>query len=686
MRQLFYILVTLILVACGSDKEEPLESGVFRENFDLSIRPQDNFYLYVNGSWLKNTRIPDDRTSIGTFYELREKTKEDIKTMIDDLVELREKSMEGKSDAKLYDQTKLKREVKIADLYVSFMDVQQIEELKWKPLDNEFKKIDAIKTKSQMMGYFAESQQLGIDTPLGFYISVDAKKTSRYALHFWQSGLGLPDKSYYFNKEERYRFIRKNYLNHIQNMFALFGDPHPDEKATVMMTFETALAGYHWTRVENRNSVKRYNKLTIKNLSKLAPHISWKRYFKALNLPMNESVIVNQPSYVKGLDRVFQNKPLSDWKIFAKWKLMNAYASLLHEDVAAENFNFYGRELEGQQEQKPRWKRGVMFVNQSIGEIVGRAYVQRYFPEKSKVRMVELVKNLRKSYKESINDLTWMGTKTKRKAQQKLKTMTYKIGYPDRWHDYSKLEFQPQELVQNAMASSRFAYKLQLRKLEKPVQRWEWFMHPQDVNAYYSPKRNEIVFPAAILQPPFFNMAADDAVNYGAIGSIIGHEMGHAFDDQGARFDAYGMLKNWWTKQDQRAFQQKSQNLVSQYNRFQALPNVFVNGELTLGENIADLTGVTVAHEAYEMSLKKGFAKEIDGFTGEQRFFIGFAQIWRKQSTKESIMNRINLDPHSPPEFRTNGVLSNLDSFYKTYGVKQTDDMFLPKEQRVHIW
>ncbi len=650
-----------------------LSSGVDFDNFDRTVRPQDDFYSYVNGGWLKSAEIPGDRTSIGAFYDLREKSKEDVKAIIEEVAA--QKDLAEGSD-----------EQKVADLYRSYMDVETLNKLGVQPLEAELKKIAAIENKAQLAEYFAHSQIVGGGTPMAFYIGVDAKNSSRYATHIWQYGLSLPERDYYFNEEERFVNIRKAYVEHIEKMFNLAGFDNSKQAAQTVMALETAIAEHHWDKVAVRDSTKRYNKYELADLKTLAPNFNWDGYLKVLGGDKQPDIIINQPSFIEGLTGLVDSLPLDEWKTYLKWQLLTNYASLMSEELDQENFNFFSKTLNGQQEQEPRWKRGVSSVNSTLGEVVGKVYVKEHFAPEAKARMQELVENLRKAYGASIDELEWMSPETKVKAKEKLAKFNPKIGYPDQWQDYDALVIKSDELVGNKIRASRVEHDRQLAKLGGPIQKWEWFMTPQTVNAYYNPTMNEIVFPAAILQPPFFNMEADDAVNYGGIGAVIGHEMGHGFDDQGSKYDGEGNLKNWWTDSDLEKFQQLGKALVAQYNGYQVFDDLNVNGELTLGENIGDLSGATIAYKAYKMSLNGKEAPVVDGLTGDERFFIGFTQIWRAKFKEEAMRNRVATDPHSPAKFRAIGALSNMPEFYQTFEVKEGDEMYIPTEKQVKIW
>ncbi|QBF82045.1 M13 family peptidase [Shewanella maritima] len=653
--------------------EQALTSGIDFENIDKSVRPQDDFYLYVNGGWLKTAEIPGDRTNIGAFYDLREKAREDVKAIIEDVSAT--ENLEMGSD-----------EQKVADLYRAFMDVETLNKLGIKPIQPTLDKIAGLKDKAAITAFFGESQVNGGGTPLAFYINPDAKDSTRYATHIWQYGLSLPEKDYYFNEEERFVNIRAKFVEHIEKMYDLAGLPNGKQAAKTILALETAIAEKHWDVVEVRDSTKTYNKYQVKDLAKLAPNINWDGYLKALGGDKQADIIINQPSFVSGLSEVIGAHSLEDWKTYLTWNELTHSASNLTEALDTENFEFFSKTLNGQAEQEPRWKRGVSSVSNTLGEVVGKVYVKRHFVPEAKKRMTELVENLRSAYGASIDSLDWMSDATKVAAKDKLAKFNPKIGYPDKWKDYSKLTIAADDLIGNKVRAAQLSHAQSVAKLGQPIDKGEWFMTPQTVNAYYNPTMNEIVFPAAILQPPFFNLAAEDAVNYGGIGAVIGHEMGHGFDDQGAKFDGEGNMRDWWTEEDLKAFTEKGAALIAQYDGYQVYDDLNVNGELTLGENIGDLSGATIAYKAYKMSLNGKEAPVIDGLTGDERFFMGFSQIWRVKMKEEAMRNRVATDPHAPGHFRAIGALSNMPEFYETYGVKEGDKMYLPPEKRVKIW
>jgi endothelin-converting enzyme/putative endopeptidase len=671
-RVLCVALFVLVNVSCGQ-QAPPLTSGIELANMDMSVRPQDDFFRYVNGTWLETTEIPADRTSSGVFMDLRDKAREDVRAIIEDLSA--SEGLEAGTD-----------EQKVADLYNSYMDTDRLEELGMSPLAGELERIGAITDKDELSAYFAHARMHGIRNPLILYVSIDEKDSTRYAPYMWQAGLGLPDRDYYFREDERSVELREAYVAHIEKMFELAGFEDPAGSAERLMALETELASHHWTNVENRDSDKRYNLFAMDELGSLGSGLNWRAFFSTAGFEGEKDIIINQPSYIEGFNQVFAATSLDDWKTYLKWNLLNSLAEFLDSKFEEQDFDFYGRTLEGQQEMRPRWQRGANIVSRAIGEVIGKVYVSRHFKPEAKERITELVENLRAAYGEAIAELDWMTAETKEAALVKLERFTPKVGYPDRWEDYTKLEIVDGDLVGNIMRADLFQFELDRSKLGGPIRRWEWAMTPQEVNAYYNPPMNEVVFPAAILQPPFFNMAADDAVNYGAIGVVIGHEMGHGFDDQGSKYDPDGNLRNWWTDQDLEEFNKRTGALVEQFARFQVFEDLKVNGELTLGETIGDLSGLTIAYKAYQISLDGKEAAILDGFTGDQRFFMGIGQVWRFKTTDEAMRNRVQTDPHSPPEFRVNGPLPNMPEFMAAFDVQEGDWMYLPPDQRVKIW
>jgi len=671
-------LCSSILLIAGCNEQEVLStsvlsSGIDRGNMDTSIRAQDNFYQYTNGGWLKNSIIPDDKTAIGSFYDLRDEADNNVKVIIEELAAT--KGLKAGSD-----------EQKVADLFRSYMDKKGRDAAGITPIQSILDKINNLKDKNELANFFGKNQAIAIINPLELYIDVDAKDSSRYATHIWQSGLGLPDKDYYFNEAERFVKLRNGYIAHIEKMYTIAGLDNGNSVAKAIMSIETQLAKFHWTRVETRDSEKRYNKYEIANLNSITNAFNWQAYLTAQGVSKQQDIIINQPDFIKGFGDVFAQTSLADWKSYLTFHTLSNFSGSLTSALDNENFDFYSNQLRGRKEQRPMWKRGVSIVNQNLGEVIGKVYVGRHFTAEAKSRMSQLVENLRNSYGASIDDLEWMSIDTKKAAHVKLAAFTPKIGYPDKWEDYSSLNIKADDLIGNILRSGFVTHQKAVSKLGGAIRKWEWGMTPQTVNAYYNPTVNEIVFPAAILQPPFFNMEADDAVNYGGIGAVIGHEMGHGFDDQGSKYDEKGNLRNWWTDEDLAAFKLRADNLVTQYNDYAVFDDLNVNGALTLGENIGDLSGVTIAYKAYKASLNGKEAPVIDGLTGDQRFFMGYAQIWRSKIVEKSMRNRVTTDPHSPGEFRALGSLSNMTQFYQAFDLKEGDAMYIAPEKRVKIW
>lgn len=651
-----------------------LLSGIDGKHNDTQVKPQDDFYRHVNGVWLKNTEIPADKPSAGAFMDLREATIPQLHAIIEGLTKTKNKAG---SDAQ-----------KINDLYASFMDTAHIEALGQKPILDEFAKVDALSDKKQIPAFIAWLNRSGVGAPVDFQVHQDNKDSTKYVLDFGQSGLGLPDREYYLNDQDaKLKDTRAKYLKHIEKMLSLAGDKDAAKHAGDILALETELAKVQWTKVELRDPVKAYNKTEIGKLATLTPDFDWDAYLATLGVKGKiDYVNVSQPSYLTGFNKVLQEVSLDSWKTYFKWHLLTSAAAQLPKAFDEENFAFYGNTLQGVPQQEVRWKRGVRMANGSMGESLGKLYVAKHFPADYKARMEKLVNNLLLAFKQSVDTLDWMSPATKAEAQAKLATFMPKIGYPNKWRDYSGLQIVKGDTVGNLRRVAGFATQFELNKLGQPIDRDEWGMTPQTVNAYYNPEMNEIVFPAAILQPPFFNAKADDAVNYGGIGAVIGHEISHGFDDQGSQYDGKGNLRDWWTKEDHEKFATKTATLVKQYGAFSPIPGYFVNGELTLGENIADNSGLAIAYKAYKLSLGGKPAPVINGLTGDQRFFMGFAQVWRGKMRDATMIVRLKTDPHSPGEIRANGTLRNMSGFYDAYGVKDGDKMYLSPAERVSIW
>lgn len=668
-------LAMTLLAACGEQNKDAeqaaLVSGIDTSGMQTDVRPQDDFFRYVNGTWMEKTEIPADKSNYGAFNALADKAEADLRAIIE---EAAASNAEPGSDMQ-----------KIGDYYRAFMDEETIEKLGAKPVEPFLASIDALETHDDVMEKMAEYMGLGIRIPMYQYVGADAKNSTQYAFVLWQGGLGLPDRDYYLSDDAKFAGFRDAYVAHIADMLGKVGHPNPDEAAQRILALEAKFAEAHWTRVENRDDNKTYNKVAVAELNDYAPGFDWAAFLEKAGAGAATDVIVSQPSYFRAFAKMFAETPVETWKDYLRFSTLSSFAPLLSSEFVDANFDFYGKTLRGIQENRPRWKRGVSSVEGALGEVLGHIYVERHFSPEAKARMEELVDNLLQTFDASIDELDWMGEETKKAAHEKLSKFTVKIGYPDKWKDYSGLEVAADDLVGNEIRATRFEFQRQMDKIGQPVDRSEWFMTPQTVNAYYNPTTNEIAFPAAILQPPFFNLEADDAVNYGAIGGVIGHEISHGFDDSGATYDGDGNLRNWWTEQDLAEFQARGKALSEQYSQFSPIEGMYVNGDLTLGENIGDLSGLTVAYRAYKRSLNGQEAPVIDGFTADQRFFMGWAQVWRRKYREEELVNRLKTDPHAPAEYRA-GVVRNMPEFYEAFGVKEGDGMYLPPEKRVTIW
>ena len=678
----------LLLAACGKKPEpaapaatttpEPvaapaLSSGIDKANFDSSVRPQDDLYQAIDGNWLKNTAIPADRSNYGSFIKLADDAEAQLRIIIEEL-----SSKTGKTPGSI--------EQKVGDYYASFMDEATIEAAGLKPVEAELARIDALKDKAGLPAVMAELARNGVSVPLYPYIHQDSKDSTQYAGDFYQAGLGLPDRDYYLIDDAKFSGIRKAYLAHMQKLFELAGVADAAKSAKDVLALETQIAKVQWDKVDNRDPVKGYNPYEPAKLSALTSEIDWAAYLPAVGYGSLKQVLVSQPTYVTGLGKLIKSTPIETWRTYFKWHVLHGRAELLSKAFVDEDFAFNSKTLNGVEEIRPRWKRGVNGIETAMGEAVGQVYVERHFPAASKARMEALVKNLLKAYEGAIGNLSWMSDETKKAALVKLGKFSYKIGYPNKLRDYSKLEIVPGDVVGNSVRAAAFEYDRNLAKLGKPIDREEWGMTPQTVNAYYNPEMNEIVFPAAILQPPFFDPNAEDAVNYGGIGAVIGHEISHGFDDQGAQYDGDGNLKNWWSEEDNKKFKALGEALAKQYDSYEPIKGYHVNGKFTLGENIADLGGLTIAHEAYQFSQGGKEGPVIDGYTADQRFFMGWAQVWRRKYREENLLTRLKTDPHSPSEYRCNGTIVNVPAFADAYMVKEGDKLYRTPEQRIKIW
>jgi putative endopeptidase len=648
-------------------------SGVDLAAIDPSVRAQDDFFRHVAGTWLQATPIPADRASISASAELFEKTQLQLRTLVDAAV--REP---GTSQAR-----------QVGELYASFMDEAAVEKAGLRPLMPELAAIDAVTQPRQLGALIATLQRLGASMPVSYYVGQDARQATRYVPYLNQSGLGLPDRDYYLAlADARFKHSREQYLVYLAALLKLSGEADAQRAQTLaqdVLGLETELARAQWSGVQNREPVKTYNPLDRAGLAQLAPGIDWQSLFAEAGIK-SDTFIVRQPSYLTAVGTLMTSTPLSTWKAYARTHLLHAYAPYLGQAFVDARFAFVGTTLSGTSQNRPRWQRGVALVQDSLGEALGQLYVERHFSAESKARVERLVAALMAAYKDSINTLDWMSPATKKEAQAKLATFSPKIGYPQRWVDYSALKIARDDLLGNVKRARAFEAARDAAKLGAPLDRGEWRMTPQTVNAYYNATMNEIVFPAAVLQPPYFDASADDAVNFGAIGAVIGHEISHGFDDKGSQYDGQGNLRDWWTAQDRSRFAAKTRALVAQYAAYVPVPGYTLNGELTLGENIADNSGLAIAFKAYRASLGGRAAPVIDGLSGDQRFFFGFAQLRRGKARDEALLRQIKSDPHSPNEFRVNGVLRNHAAFYSTFDLKPGDKLYLPPQERVSIW
>lgn len=648
--------------------------GINTQFMDTQVSPRTDLFQYANGHWLKTTPIPADRAMYGIDALTQEKTALQLKNLVESLALHK---LEVGSD-----------EAKIAMLYQDYMNEEAIEQAGLKPIAPLLSDIHRLKFHRELAPLFAKLSKVGVGTPFDFAVMQDEKHADRYSLHLSQSELSLPDREYYLDKKEkRFQAIRKAFLKYAAGQLNRLRETHPLFAAQQILKLETSLARIQWNRVENRDPQKTYNPRSIKALKKMAPNLSWDAFLDAEALPSDPGlIVVGQPSYLIKLNSLIQHTPLSVWKTWLRWQVLRAYAPLLDQDLAQRQFAFESGVLRGVPEQKPRWKRALQFVEATMGEGLGHLYVAAYFPPTSKAKIQNMVDHLIAAYGESIDHLDWLSVATKQEAHKKLKYINAKLGYPQQWRDYSNLEFIGGNVAENFARAMAFESARNNAKLGQVVDRDEWMMTPQTVNAYYNPTLNEIVFPAAQLQEPYFDEKSDDAANYGNIGFIIGHELSHAFDDQGAQFDEIGNLRDWWTMEDHQAFNKKTALLVSQYSLVEPLPNVFVNGELTLGENIADNAGLTIAWKAYQASLEGKPAPVINGMTGAQRFYISYAQSWMGKLRDDDLLRLLKTDPHAPMDVRTNGAVRNQDAFHEAFGTQPGDALWLAPDQRVRLW
>ncbi len=679
---LVIIGIALLLGSCSNDSpdktketKEMTAKSIDPANMDTTVLPGNDFYMYANGNWIKNNPIAEEFSVYGSFHKL----DEDNTKMLKELFEEAQKSKDATPGSELQ---------KIGDFYASGLDTTAIENEKLKPLEPYFNEIENLKDSKDIMAMIAKMQTMECYPLFYIYSAQDEKNSEMVIAQFMQGGLGLPDRDYYLGDDEQSKMLRAEYVKYVNRILTLTGKFKTSDSQKIsdeIMKLETRLAKASMTRLDMRDPQKMYHKTDLAGLQKLVPEIDWAQYFTLIGKPGIKNININQPEFFKEAGKMLKATPVNTWKEYLKYKLVNSFADFLNNDFVQARFDFYGTVLSGKTKMKERWKRIVEVTSNLLGEAVGKIYVAKYFPPEAKTQMVELVKNLKSTMKEHIQNLAWMTPGTKQMAVEKLETINLKIGYPDKWRDYSGLEIKKQSYILNVIAANMFEFKRMVSEIDKPVDRAKWDMTPQTVNAYYSPNMNEIVFPAAILQPPFFNKDADDAVNYGGIGAVIGHEMTHGFDDQGRQYDKNGNLNDWWTPADADNFKKQTTPLTEAYNNFFILDSLHVNGELTLGENIADFGGVSISLDALKKTLK-GDEAAIDGFTPVQRFYLSFAEIWRQHIRNQELMRRLKEDVHSPARARVNVPVYHSDDFYTAFQVKESDSRFVPKNKRIQIW
>jgi putative endopeptidase len=647
-------------------------SGIDLDELDPTVRPQDDLFRHVNGKWIDRTEIPSDKARWGSFHVLAEEAENAVRAIITE-----------SQDADPGTETR-----KIGDVFASFMDTERIEALKLEPLAPLFAEVDAVGSIDDVLPTLARLERLGVRGLFQLFVDNDPGNPERYLVFVEQGGIGLPDESYY--REEKFAEIRAAYAAFVERMMTIAGASDADGSAHLIVDLETAIAARHWDNVRTRDSNATYNPMTWDEARALAAGADLAGWADALGAPDGAlaEIVVREPSFVSGVAELLTPEHLDAWRAWLRFQVLRSFAPYLHDEVVDTNFAFYGTTITGTPEIRERWKRGVSFVEGALGEAVGRVYVERHFPAESKTQMDELVVNLVEAYRQSIQALDWMSAETKVRALEKLDKFTPKIGYPSTWRDYSSLSLSADDLIGNVMATNEFEFQRELGKIGKPLDRDEWFMTPQTINAYYNPGFNEIVFPAAILQFPFFDPTRDAAANYGAIGAVIGHEIGHGFDDQGSQFDGDGRLIDWWTAEDKKAFEERTGALIAQYDALAPaqVPDHHVNGALTVGENIGDLGGLSIAWKAYVLSLDGAEPPVVDGLSGAERFFLSWAQAWQQKGRDAEVIRLLSIDPHSPNEFRCNQIVRNLDVFYGTFDVVETDALWLDPSERVTIW
>jgi putative endopeptidase len=648
------------------------KSGLDTGHFDHSVRFQDNLYTAANGSWQQSAKIPEDRSSWGINEELIEQSLDRVREL---------------SSRALLDNNSDVDAQRLSDFYASYMDEVTVQKLGLRPLQAELSEIAALQSSQAVVRELGKLQQIGVQSPLAFSVAADAKDSVHYAVYLSQAGLGLPNRDYYLGNDPHYVHARNEYLSYLKKLLELNEQNGANKRALAVLALETRLAKVQWTETRNRDDKATYNKFKRQQLEALFKELPWRSLLSGAGVSDQvDYVILQQPSYAKALAKIINTTSVPVWRDYLTLHLIDTFALALPESFVNASFVFHEKKLNGHTTQSPRWKHAVQAINDNLGEAAGRLYVTKYFPPESKTRMETLVHNLMIAYAQSIDQLSWMSSATKALAHEKLENYGIKIGYPDKWRDYTKLKIKADDLVGNLKRSALFEYLRNIDRIGTLVERTEWTMTPQTVNAYYDPQMNEIVFPAAILQPPFFDPEADDAANYGATGTTIGHEISHGFDDQGSLYDKSGNMVNWWSSKDRQAFTRLTSHLVAQYNRYQPISGHHVNGQLTLGENIADVSGLQIAYKAYQLALKGQDAPIMDGFTGNQRFFISYAQSWNTKQREVLTLQLLSTDPHSPEEFRTNGAAMNCDGFHEAFSTQPGDGMYQAPNHRIHIW
>ncbi len=680
LNHLLWLAVPLSLgMACknkssANENDTPKRTVFFdKASMDTTVSPGDNFFLYASGNWVKHTEIPASETAWGSFYTLADDNQKNLKKILEEVSS--KKNAKGTADQK------------VADLYASGTDTVTIEKLGYGPIKPLLAQINAVKNYQELINLAADGYKEGNGFLFGFGVGPDDKISTKNIVGLSQTGLGLPNRDYYFNTDAATQKIRKEYLKYITKLFTLTGTDQAtaDKQANAILDLETAIAKSHSTPTELRDPIKNYNKFAVADFQKQIPDIDLRNVFDRM-LVKTDTLLVGQPTYYQALNSLLKTRPIEIWKAKVKFEALSDAAPYMSKDFDHAHFNFYGTILSGQKVQKERWKRMARAVDGSLGELLGQLYAARYFKPEAKQRMLTLVNNLQAVYQSRIETLDWMSAETKQRALAKLEAFTKKIGYPDKWKKYDDIQISRTTYYQNMQSIARHDYQEMIQKLGKPVDKKEWGMTPPTVNAYYNPIFNEIVFPTGILQFPFFDFAADDAINYGAIGAVIGHEMTHGFDDQGRQYDKDGNLKDWWIKMDADQFKSKTQAIADQYSKYTVLSDLKVNGNLTLGENIADIGGLAIAYQAFKMTKQGQSTEKIDGLSPDQRFFLSFAQVWRIKIRDEAVRMRISTDPHSPAMYRVNGPLSNMDAFYTAFDIKPGNKMYRPENERVHIW